>query len=276
MNLNLKPMLCIHLDTKTDIPKYFDKRAIHLLYCQNKLNGIRALWYPGQGLFSRGGHKITSVPHIIDRLKKDAPNTTLDGELYRSKMPFNRINGAARRIEPTLDSLSLEYHIFDTFSESKQSIRLSEASFIPESLYIKHIETPIINAANFDLALKIALHKGYEGIVLRTLNTTYRPGRHVGNLWAIKPVYELEATFVGFLDGETDLHEDTFGSMLLKLPNERTFSCSGIKEYDRIRLWNHPPPQGTPVTIKFGAWSHKDKDKAVPLYPRFKCVRWDL
>jgi ATP-dependent DNA ligase len=233
MSEKLTSMKCIHLNPeKDDIEKYFYKRNFHKLYTQPKYNGIRALWYHEDGLYSRGGHLITSVPHIVARLETFFPDTDLDGELYHPTMPFNDINGAARRIEPSLNSMKLEYHVFDRL----------------------------------------------EGMVVRAPEACYRPGRHVGNLWAIKPVYEVEATFLGFLPpGEdTSLHQSTFGSLLLKLPEGgRTFSCSGISEDEREKLWNNPPKEGTLVTVKFGAWSSDHPDKAVPLFPRFKAIRWD-
>ena len=276
--LKLGPMKCIHLDLeKVNIPKYFTKRDIRLLYLQPKLNGIRALWYHHDGLYTRGGNRITSVPHIVKKLEKIVPNTDLDGELYRSNMSFNKINGASRRIEPTLDSLSLEYHIFDTISEYKaQGTRLRNVVELPVSLYIKPLKRAIITTTEIEMNLKAYLSEGYEGIILRHLQALYRAGRHIGNLWAIKPVYEIEAIFLGFTDGETILHADTFGSILLKLPNGRTFSCSGFTEAERSYLFSCDRlTRGTEITIKFGAWSHADRDKAVPLYPRFKCIRWD-
>jgi len=274
----LGPMKCIHLDPeKVNIPEYFIKRGIHTLFAQPKLNGIRALWYHNDGLYTRGGNRITSVPHIVEKLEFASPYTDLDGELYHNVMPFNRINGASRRIEPTLDSLKLEYRVFDTISEcATQEFRLQTVMNLLVSSCIKKVERLIVAPKGIKEGLKILLSRGYEGIILRAPGVLYKPGRHVGNLWAIKPVYEIEATFIGFLEGETDLHMNTFGSISLKLPNGRFFSCSGFTEAAREELWDNPPPLHTQITIKFGAWSHEDRDKAVPLYPRFKCVRWDL
>jgi ATP-dependent DNA ligase len=252
MSPKLGPMKCIHLDKdKVNLPEYFIKRNIKLLYLQPKFNGIRALWYHHDGLYSRGGHRITSVPHVV--------------------------KGAARRIEPTLDSLSLEYHIFDAISEyATQGSRLRYIVAIPESLYIKPLEQAMIIPQEIELNLKEHLAQGYEGIILRHIQAPYREGRHVGNIWAVKPVYEIEAIFLGFLDGETDLHMETFGSMLLKHSNGRTFSCSGMTEDERLSLFlNKELKRGTEITVKFGAWSHEDPEKRVPLYPRFKAVRWD-
>ena len=277
-------MKCIHLNPEEiDISDYFYKRGLHVLYTQSKFNGIRALWYHGDGLYSRGGHLITSVPHVVARLEIFFPDTDLDGELYHPTMPFNDINGAARRIAPTSNSMRLEYHVFDRLVEDvtqQNRLHLNKANLaqFSDDSFIKEAPFCQTTPGHLDYMLRLYLSQGFEGMVVRAPEAYYRPGRHVGNIWAIKPVYEIEAMFLGFLPPgeETSLHQDTFGSLLLKLPgNGRTFSCSGINEDERVRLWNDPPEEGTWITVKFGAWSSDHPDKAVPLFPRFKCLRWD-
>jgi ATP-dependent DNA ligase len=285
MNEKLTSMKCIHLNPdKTDISNYFYKRGLHKLYTQPKYNGIRALWYHGDGLYTRGGHLITSVPHVVARLETFFPDTDLDGELYRPTMPFNDINGAARRIEPTPNSMKLEYHVFDRLVEGitqQNRLYLNKDKLTKlhnKNSFIKKVPFFQTTPGHLDYFLRLYLSQGFEGMVVRAPEAYYRPGRHVGNLWAIKPVYEIEAMFLGFLPpgDETSLHQGTFGSLLLKLPgNGRTFSCSGISEDEREKLWLDPPEEGTWITVEFGAWSHVHPDKAVPLYPRFKCLRWD-
>jgi ATP-dependent DNA ligase len=264
MSEKLTSMKCIHLNPdETDISNYFYKRGFRTLYTQPKFNGIRALWYHEDGLYSRGGHLIISVPHIVAGLELFFPNTDLDGELYHPTMSFNDINGAARRIKPTSSSLKLEYHVFDRLVEDiSQQNRLALNKFdltrLPRNSFIKKVPTNEVTPGHLDFAFRLYLKREFEGMVVRAPDSFYRPGRHVGNLWAIKPVYETEATFLGFIDGETDFHSATFGSILLKLPNGRTFSCSGFTESEREKLFRDKQfTRGAEVTIKFGAWSHK-------------------
>ena len=277
--MNLKAMKCIHLNPKkVNIEDYFNKRRFHHLYTQAKLNGIRALWYHNDGLYTRNNNRITSVPHIVAGLELFFPDTDLDGELFHPTIPFNKINGASRRIEPTSTSRQLEYHVFDQPIEGviqQDRLQLNEEK-LPKP-YIKEVHFSKATPGHLDYMLKLYLSRGFEGMIVRTPESFYRPGRHVGNLWAIKPTYEVEAFFLGFLPPgeETFLHQDTFGSLLLELSNGRTFSCSGITEFERERLWNDPPKEGTRITVKFGAWSSDHPEKAVPLFPRFKCIRWD-
>jgi len=284
MNEKLEAMKCIHLNPeKDDIEAYFYKRNFHLLYTQPKFNGIRALWYHNDGLYTRNNNLITSVPHIVAELELFFSSTDLDGELFHPTMPFNDINGASRRIEPTSNSLKLEHHVFDRpiegmIQQNRLQLNKKSLSKLPENSFIKEVSFIGTTPGHLDYFLRLFLSKGFEGIVVRIPDSLYRPGRHVGNIWAIKPIYEVEAMFLGFLPpGEdTSLHQDTFGSLLLKLPGGgRTFSCSGVNESEREKLWNNPPEEGTWVTVKFGAWSSDHPDKAVPLFPRFKCLRWD-
>lgn len=277
-------MKCIHLNPEKDnIERYFYKRSFHHLLAQAKLNGIRALWRHQDGLYTRNNNLITSVPHIIKELKLFFPTIDLDGELFHPTMPFNDINGASRSIKPTPNSLKLEYHVFDRLIEEvTQKNRLlfnrNRLSQLPENSFIKEVFYSKTTPGHLDYMLRLYLSQGFEGMVVRAPEAYYREGRHVGNLWAIKPSYEVEAMFLGFLPPgeETSLHQATFGSLLLKLPNNgRTFSCSGLTEEAREKLWNDPPPEGTWITVKFGAWSSNHPEKAVPLFPRFKSVRWD-
>jgi ATP-dependent DNA ligase len=280
----LSAMKCIHLNPEKDnIKSYFYKRGFHQLYAQPKFNGIRALWYYGDGLYTRNNNLITSVPHIVKELELFFPSTDSDGELYHPTMPFNEINGASRRIKPTSNSLKLEYHVFDqpiagVMQQNRLHLNKVRLTGLPDNSFIKEAAFIQTTPGHLDYILRLYLSQGFEGMVVRAPEAYYREGRHIGNLWAIKPSYEVEAMFLGFLPPgeETSLHQDTFGSLLLKLPNNgRTFSCSGFTESERAKLWLNPPEEGTWITVKFGAWSHKNPDKAVPLFPRFKCLRWD-
>ena len=252
----LSPMKCIHLKVQgDDLAQYFWKRRINALYIQPKLNGIRALWYYGKGLYTRGGHCITSVPHIVESLLEFSPDRDLDGELFHPTMDFNLINGASRRIEPSDNSMQLEYHVFDApIPGETQQERLDTNEIqmfeLMEDSVIKEVYTSAVSPGYLDHSLRVLLAQGFEGMIMRKPDSLYREGRHVGNLWAVKPVFCIEAEFYGFLDpGEgTTQHQGTFGSLTLR-----------HKE----------------ISIEFGAWSHKEKEKRVPLYPRFKCVRWD-
>lgn len=78
-----------------------------------KLNGLRCMYIPGQGFFSRDGKRWNDavLSHII-------PPTTdyiIDGELYCHGMSLQKINSAVgvNRIEPGEDAERIKFFAFD-------------------------------------------------------------------------------------------------------------------------------------------------------------------
>ena len=271
----MKVMKCKGFNSVDSAVAYFKRHDYKTLIGQYKYNGARAYWSPKEKkLFSSGDREILSVPHIVEALQ--GFKFPFDGELFHPTMDFNKINGAVRTQHSTKDSLQLSYYIFDIrLSGTKQidRIRVLNSWWLIEPL----VKCPsfYLDADNLGFFLNISLSKGFEGIILRNPEACYRPGYHAHYMWKIKPIYKIEAEFIGFekaLPG-TERHLDTFGSLILRsLENGRTFKCSGLTEIERFKLWNNPPEPGTLISIKFGAWSHKEPSKRVPLYPRYDTI----
>lgn len=110
-----KPMLAIG----------YEKAAIAWekgVYVQPKLDGIRCI-ARADGLWTRQGKPIVSVPHIFEALKPmfwANPNLILDGELYNHDLrdDFNKITSLVRKLKPTAEDLKetasmVQYHIYD-------------------------------------------------------------------------------------------------------------------------------------------------------------------
>ena len=95
------------------------------VYTQPKLDGVRCI-ATAQGLFTRSGKRIVSVPHIDEDLKshfeKD-PDLIFDGELYNHDLRdnFDEIISAVRK-EANLDpeqARKIQYHVYDIVSETR-------------------------------------------------------------------------------------------------------------------------------------------------------------
>jgi len=271
----MKIMKCKGFNSVDSAVAYFKRHGYKTLVGQYKYNGARAYWVPEEKkLFSSGDREIESVPHIVEALQ--GYKFPFDGELFHPVMEFNRINGAVRTLSPTEDSLQLRFYIFD--------IKLSSYKQTSRIITLDHcnLQMPLVNCPSFYLSiyelnifLRASLEKGFEGIILRNPEAYYKPGYHAHYMWKIKPIYKIEAEFIDFekaLPG-TERHLDTFGSLILRsLENGRTFKCSGLTEMERYRLWNNSPTPGTLISVKFGAWSHKESSKRVPLYPRYDTI----
>ncbi len=269
-------MKCKGFNSVDSAVAYFKRHGYKTLIGQYKYNGARAYWSPKEKkLFSSGDREILSVPHIRNALQEY--NLPFDGELFHPTMEFNRINGAVRTQYPTEDSLQLEFYIFDLrlplFKQMTRTISLDGYCLV-EPLVI--CPSFYLDVDKLDSFLNISLSEGFEGIILRNPEAYYKPGSYAHTMWKIKPIYRIEAEFIGFEKAlpRTERHLDTFGSLILRsLENSRTFKCSGLTEMERYKLWNNPPEPGTLTSIKFGAWSHKEPSKRVPLYPRYDCIK---
>ncbi len=96
---------------------YEPHRVTFPCYVQPKLNGIRALYQ--NGCF-QSRDEVPFPSGLLDHLAKPLlevfdPSVILDGELYVHGWPLQRINAAVTpvRLQPTEDTLQVEYHVFD-------------------------------------------------------------------------------------------------------------------------------------------------------------------
>lgn len=242
-------------------------------YAQPKLNGIRAIFNPDTKILSsRNGHPINSVPHIIEELSEIG--LPLDGEIYRHDMPFQKINGLTRRKTPSEETARLEFHVFDIASNDNQKARWSEVWHLKAlnstRLSAYRVKTELIKTEIVERFFSSCLADGYEGIILRHPMNYYIYERSQGML-KIKPTYEAEAILISFNPTDSDKNQETFGSLRLRLDSGIEFNCSGLTDSDRSELWQERPI-GRRITFKYGALS----SDGVPVFPRFKAVRWDI
>ena len=70
---------------------YSEQREIQEYWVSEKLDGVRGHW-DGKGLWSRGGHRI-STP---DWFTEGWPTTAMDGELWIARGRFDAVSGIAR------------------------------------------------------------------------------------------------------------------------------------------------------------------------------------
>ena len=173
----IKPMLASkHEDAKYD----FENKTY---YTQPKLYGIRCI-AKSDGLWTRAGKELISVPHINDELKtffEKFPDAILDGELYNHELRenFNKITSLVRKTKPEpwdiKDSARLvEYHVYDVishtgvFSERMDWIT-EQAEGIPKfTNSVILVETQqIYNQNMMDDIYGAYLEDGFEGQMIR-------------------------------------------------------------------------------------------------------------
>lgn len=159
-------------------------------YCQPKLDGLRAVYVPGDGLWTRNeqrpGRRITSLPHLDAALA--GCTLRLDGELYVHGWPLGRIAGAVRRrASSSPDCQQIEYHVFDCIAPGSATDRLEMVARALRDLCDPIFAVPTCRVTR--RASVVALYgryiaDGYEGLVWRAAGAEYTYGRskHVQRL----------------------------------------------------------------------------------------------
>jgi DNA ligase-1 len=147
-----------------------------------KLNGLRCMYIPGQGFFSRDGKRWNDavLAHII-------PPTTdyiIDGELYCHGMSLQKINSAVgvNRIEPGEDAERIKFFAFDLVEPKFNALT---RMLLLEKIINDHREEiemlPMIEweicktRIELDDCYNDYISRNYEGQMLKSVFGSYMP-----------------------------------------------------------------------------------------------------
>lgn len=277
----MKPMLA-HI--------YEEHRITYPVYVQPKLNGIRALYQHGN-FQSRDG--IPFPKGLLEHLARPLletfdPSVILDGELYVHGWPLQRINAAVTpvRLQPTEDTLKVQYHIFDCIDFTKPFVdRLQIQHRIP---LIGKVQTvPTCWAEGQQQAEYLYadwVSRGYEGMMYRLGDCPYtvpkergdsRYGKWVGRspflsnkdnrCWHLlkrKDWRDDEYVCIGLEEGEGKL-EGTVGALICRVnTSDEVRVGSGLTDSQRDFYWRNPPI-GKLIKVKYLCLS----SDGIPLNP---------
>lgn len=291
----VKPMLA---KQEKDIKnrKIFDKEW----YISRKVNGVRCLiYYDGKEVrtASRGATNydiaiIHIIQHpLIEQFFKNHPEAILDGEIYQHRpgvMTLNKISGICRTQSTVNDGKDLEFYWYDivdlnkSFSDRWQlmqewSKELQLNEFEPyrelneETLHIQFL--PQQRVSGFDNMKKLHdewVQDGWEGAVIRNLDSVYKPGSR-GNDWIkIKVYLEAEYPIIGLSEG---LREEDM-CFILETPNGQQFNCKpmGTREDKQWYREHIDELIGKNLTIKYFEMSGVDGSE-VPQQPVGLAIR---
>jgi DNA ligase-1 len=240
------------------------------VYSQAKLDGLRCI-ATIEGLFSRQGKPIVSVPHVhraLQTLFQRDPDLILDGELYSDRLSdnFNEIISLARKSKPTNEDFKkseemIGYWVYDVPSceggFEKRIQKLYELITINSAIYpgaICVVEThEVKNQNELDELYAKYMSQGYEGQMIRTLGKDYENKRTKQLLkrkefkdeeFEILSVEEGLGNWAGYAKTITVKHND--GS-------DRVFGSgvAGTQEFTKALLAERDALVGTMVTIKY-------------------------
>ncbi len=265
---------------------YKDKLKDEYLLCQPKLDGIRCI-ATKEGLFTRSGKLITSVPHIQKQVRTILDllpeGTKIDGELYNHNLKddFNEIISIVRKTKLTEDDLQkseaiIEYHIYDidipnaTFIER---YNLLKETFTGKPLsHIKLVGTVHIGVLKEDALDSLYakyLSQGYEGQMVRLGNSQYENSRSK-NLLKRKEFIDEEFEILDIIEGEGG-RSKMMGRVRFKLKGKKTFDSNarGTFEYFKELLVNKEKYIGRIATVRY---QNRTPD-GVPRFPVMISVR---
>lgn len=150
------------------------------VYSQPKLDGIRCIARK-DGLWTREGKPIVSVPHIVSHLKAHFdkyPNHVIDGELYNHalKDDFNTIASMVRKEKLTQEDLEktealVEYHVYDCYIPDTPDLAFRKRELLRWGVHggpVHIVSTMRVETrASLDALYEGYLEHGYEGQMVR-------------------------------------------------------------------------------------------------------------
>lgn len=266
----LLPMLAHVYDPKKHKGKY---------YVQPKLDGVRCIarWENDQVvLYSRQG-KIYNVKHISDELatfmNKD---DVFDGELYIHGMPLQSQISLVKK--PQDNSTQVEYWIYDApVIEGNDNVPFNKRFAYLLELWKKHndpvktwkkiafTQTKYIgdNTNSIKTLQEKFISEGYEGLMLRGVDSEYLWGYRSSELLKVKTFQDAEFVVIGMKEGDgkmkghaicicqNDLADNTFDAVPKTTMEERKYMYEHQDEFI-----------GRKYTVKFF-------DRSLDLKPRF-------
>lgn len=200
----LKPMLAqTFKPEKHDAAEYFT---------QPKLDGIRCLAFhaeDGVRLQSRAGLAIDTMDHIVHALERVMPvGSVFDGELYCHGVEFQTISSWVRRKQK--NSKRVLFWIYDgwpaergawPFEKRTAWLRKLRAE-ITAAPGLCLVRTALTASADIASTLRTWRDAGYEGVMLRTMEGPYEPGRRSAHLLKLKEFDDAEFIVTGAKTGK--------------------------------------------------------------------------
>jgi DNA ligase-1 len=230
------------------------------VFSQPKLDGMRCI-ATINGLFSRQGKPIVSVPHIqraLAPLFESFPELVLDGELYNHTLRdnFNELLSLARQSKPTQEDWDnaekmIEYHVYDNMDDDVFADREFNLHTVIMTLPLciqKVQTTEVYTQQALDEEYAELLADGYEGQMVR-LNTKYENKRSK-SLMKRKEFIDEEFEIIEILEGQGNW-AGYAKSVMCKTKNGVVFSAGikGNQEFTKELLHRRPVPKT--ATIRY-------------------------
>ena len=232
-----------------------------------KFDGVRAVFIPDRGFFTRNDKPIYGLNHMAATLQEFCVIRGLsfvDGELVLAGGSFQASQSAILAAQHDEKS-NIEFHVFavgGSFKDTQEMLK--ELPDFPEDRIFRVESETIPNTFEaIENACRKFTQQGYEGVVLRHPDVPYYEGRS-NHLLKYKFFKEADLWIVGVIDGEGRL-AGTLGSLVVEgtVDGLRVRSCvgTGLTDEDRKILSQDAHLIGKVLTVKYQAITDKpDKE----------------
>ena len=214
-NFIMRPMLAQKYEPKSAVKK--KKTIVFPCFVQPKIDGLRCVAFFDNGeikLMSRVGKFFNRLEHIQNEIlswyKDDLDNKKsiyFDGELYSDELPFEQITGICRNEKKIkLDAIKIHYHIYDYYDKKNSDLPFSSRNIFLSTIfknYTFNYLKPVItekceNKSMVNSFFVKYTENGYEGIMLRNIESLYLLKSRSHDLQKYKEFLDEEFQIVGF------------------------------------------------------------------------------
>ena len=205
-----------------------------------KYDGCLAIITPN-GVITRTGEPITSIPHVLTQAHKLLPGYVIFGEAYKFDTPFKDISGAFRRHAPQDDMVVVAFDAVPVAdwragkcdeSYKARLARLREAWYSNTTPSL--IVAPALDlAAPQGFANALVKQGGHDGAILRRKDAPWMAGASKnGEAIKVKPVQSLDLRAVSWFWGKGK-HAGRAGGIVVEYRGVKTQVGTGFSDQER-------------------------------------------
>lgn len=243
-----------------------------------KYDGCLAIITP-EGVITRTGEPITSIPQCLDDAAELLPGHVIFGEVYRYDTPFKEISGAFRRHKPQSHLFAM---MFDAVPFAAWKAGKCDKPYIERYTALKaawhRTPTPsLIVAPALDFgapqgfANAMVRQGGYDGAILRRKDAPWTTGASKnGEAIKVKPVQSLDLEVLGWYRGKGK-HAGRAGGITVLYKGVQTDVGTGFSDRERQEIADAGQAPCGVAEVEFMELTADGKLRE----PRFKGWRYD-
>lgn len=243
-----------------------------------KYDGCLAIITP-DGVITRTGEAITSIPQCLEAAAKLLPDHVIFGEVYKYDTPFKEISGAFRRHKP---QSGLFVMVFDAVPFADWKAGKCDKPYIERYTALKDawLRTPtasLIVATALDLvapqgfANAMVRQGGYDGAIIRRKDALWTTGASKnGEAIKVKPAKSLDLEVHGWYRGKGK-HAGRAGGITVLYKGVQTDVGTGFSDRERQEIADAGQAPCGVAEVEFMELTADGKLRE----PRFKGWRYD-